>query len=313
MRRAAMMFLVVAAFATSAASAQVRVTMTGVVTDVLGVALIGATVSDGPHSTTTGPGGTWSLIVDPAVVNTITASKTGYVTVSQTVVPLAQPSLNFALPFKILSTLSPTVFTSTGQISLEARSLMPPAGNCMIATDDRTGQGITLVFVSTDPAGLSKWVGAIALPANPQAGFFHVTFEGRNCSTLKTLTDKPAGAYAIDKQAPSIEIITPAEGFLTIGVVPLPSRDGSTRVFGPVFVQVDAADDLGLTFGTIEITPSVGSGCSQHARGAKSYRYICGPFIFLRAGEPYTLTVNVSDLAGRTSTATMMFRVAGGQ
>jgi hypothetical protein len=326
MRRLAMLALVVLAFATSVGSAQIKKTVMGTVRDALGTALVGARVTDGSNSTVTVEGGAWSLVVDPAIMNTITASKPGignapgYVPVSQTIVPFLQPTIDFALPFRLMPSLSPGIINALpASLSLEARSLMPrtlvPLGeNCVIATDDRTGAGITMLYASTDAGGVSKWVGGIPLPQGTDAGTFRVTFEGRNCSTLKTLTDTPAGQYVIDAAPPVIGIITPQEGFLTVGVIPLPSRDGSTRVFGPIFVQVDATDDVGLKLGRIELTPGTltSAGCSQDARGATSFRYVCGPFLFIQPGKAYTLTVTVSDLSGKTNTVTMPLRVAGG-
>lgn len=308
MRRATAIVVVLVGLAANAATAQVRATVRGTVRDAFNQPLAGALVSDGDQTVGTAPDGSYSLVVDPALVNTIRASKTGYATVSERIVPLAQSTVDFALPFKITASLSPSSFSSVPQtIQLQAKSLMPPAGSCLRAFDDRTGGGVTMQPIATDPSGVTTWAGGITLGASAGPGFYHVTFEGRVCATLALITDQPVAPYLFDREAPSAGVVSPVEGRLTVGIVSLPSRDGRTRVFGPVVVHVHATDDVGLGLGRIIVTPGtlLLSQCGEDARGKKEHRYVCGPFLFLAPGATFTLTVEVQDLAGKTSTVTM--------
>jgi hypothetical protein len=189
----------------------------GIVRDIVGNPLGGATIYDGHQSTqsssTPGSVGAYSLTETSPGTYSLVASKSGYVSGARTVNTLTNTAddKDFSLLFVLTPGSIQRYFTSTPQtIPLSVTSLAPQDTTMTVTIGSTV---VTLSYSSINGQGVRTWTGSYGIAAGTPDQNFTAVFKAMRAgiAIAKSPTGQdPAVAFTLDTLAPVFSLWAPA-------------------------------------------------------------------------------------------------------
>lgn len=308
--------IAISAFGSGGARAELLTTpVTGLVEDITGHPIANAVVSDGRQSVLTDAVGRYVMEQTLTSGFCLTASKKGFEPRSKCDTALPGTVVDFELPYLLLPSITPRVFTTVPQtLTLSVSSAAPSTGVCVTATDRRSTTDIVLAKAPPSTDGLTLWTNSFDVVSGTSVGTYSVDFRAVRCDTGVPLAATSTRTYVLDQAAPVIEMVRPVNGHrYVLGEDLGPSADGATRIVGPMTYTLDVSDDvsasLSLYVDGAYWSPLFLESCDWQRMGTGwSYRVSCGPYNYLTPGT-YTFRATLTDAVGRQATTSRTFIV----
>lgn len=197
----------------------------GDVTDPIGRAVAGATVSDAVKSTTTGSLGDYRLGErDVNKTFRLTALKSGMDAVSKdvTVVTPVDTQVNFTLQYRTSASLRDTTLSGVSGTDtvLDVTTYAPNPGlpgstggtSCVTVTDSGVGSTTNATFAGYAADGAAKWEWALTIGTGDKERSGVLTAKVATCDTATVLTRNASASYVIDNTPVTISDLQPKDG-----------------------------------------------------------------------------------------------------
>ena len=276
----------------------------GDVTDPIGRAVPGVTVSDGAKNTTTDSLGGYRLGErDVNKTFRLTASKAGMDAVSKDVTVIApiDTRADFTLQYRTSASLRDTTLSgiSGGDTVLDVTTYAPNPGlpgetggkSCVTVTDSGVGTTTSATFVGFAADGAAKWEWTLGVNAGDDERSGVLTAKVATCDSATVLTRTASATYVIDNTPVTIADIQPRDGSNTAHaasqVVSATIRDLGGSGVDPASITVDVVDT----------TTGVSRRLTGLSYNATTGRVTAAP-ISLTLGHRHRVAISAADRSG---------------
>ena len=279
----------------------------GTVTDPIGRAVAGASVSDGAKAVATSASGTYSLGErDFNRSYRITAAKTGMVSASQDVYVTApvDTTVNLSLKYRTTATLADSTLsalTAAASTTLNVVTYAPNPGvagqtggaSCVTVKDSATGTWTAAAYAGVNADGSVRWTWTLEVAAGSPERSGSLSVRTADCASGTLLAADTSSSYVVDNTAPTIADLQPGDGSNTAVaaaqyITALVKDSGGSGV-DPASLTVQVTNTT-----TLDVRTYSGSAVSYNATTG---RLQVGP-VALAVGAKHLISVAAADRAG---------------